>query len=236
VPLLLDVLAHLEGQAREAGSVVAGTLAERLRPFCTGTLAGLFDRPTTLSLDAGLTSFDLEGLDGELRPLAVWTIGNYVWKLAKHDRKKRILCLDEVKTLLEHPESAVLVSHLYALGRAYRLSVWSMSQLLSDYLATPEGERALQNAHTVLLLRQAAGKGAEDAQVRFGLSSDDRRYLEACGRGQGLLVTPQGHVRLQITPSPWELELMGGPSAPAEPGPAEESADVAVPVGLEAAA
>src|SRR4030095_10205827 len=181
-----------------------------LRPCGTGTLAGLFDRPTNLRLDAGLTSFDLEGLDTELRPLAVWTIGNYVWKLAKADRRRRILCLDEVKTLLEHPESARLVAHLYALGRAYHLSVWSMSQLLSDYLATADGERALQNAHTVLLLRQAAGKGAGDAQARYGLSGDDRRYLEACGRGQGLLVTPQGHVRLQITPPLWELAVVGG--------------------------
>jgi type IV secretory pathway VirB4 component len=220
VPVLADVLAHLEQLAGGApgGSPVARSLADRLRPFCTGTLSGLFDRPTNLRLDAGLTSFDLEGLDSELRPLAVWTIGNHVWKVAKQDRRKRILCLDEVKTLLEHPESARLVAHLYALGRAYNLSVWSMSQLLSDYMATPEGERALQNAHTVLLLRQAAGKGAEDAQGRYGLSGDDRLYLEACGRGQGLLVTPRGHVRLQITPSLWELALMGGP--PAEPAAA----------------
>ena len=58
------------------------------------------------------TSFDLEGLDSELRPLAVWTIGNHIWKVAKRDRRKRIQCLDEVKTLLELPESARLASHL----------------------------------------------------------------------------------------------------------------------------
>jgi hypothetical protein len=71
----------------------------------------------------------------------------------------------------------------------------------------------------VLLLRQAAGRGAHDAQVRYGLSADDRLYLEACGRGQGLLVTPRGHVRLQVTPSPWELELMGGPRADPQADP-----------------
>ena len=131
-----------------------------------------------------------------------------------------------MKTLLEHPESARLVAHLYALGRAYRLSVWSMSQLLSDYMQTAEGERAIQNAHTVRLLRQAAGKGAEDAQARYALADADRRYLESCGRGQGLLVTPRGHVRLRIAPSPWELELMGGPALTADriPLPVNDSA------------
>ena len=51
------------------------------------------------------------------------------------------------------------MAHLYTLGRAYNLSVWSATQLLSDYTSTPEGERALQSADTVLLLRQAAGQG-----------------------------------------------------------------------------
>ena len=223
VPLLPDVLAELERLARAEGSATAGGLAERLRPFCAGTLSGLFSSPTTLRLDAGLTSFDLEGLDSELRPLAVWTIGNHVWKVAKADRKKRILCLDEVKTLLEHPESARLVAHLYSLGRAYRLSVWSMSQGIGDYLQSAEGRRVAENTDTFLLLKQA--KGARDAQERFDLSEGDRRWLETCREGEGVLITPKGRARVYVTPSPWELELMGGPApgtrpadAPAGPG------------------
>jgi hypothetical protein len=213
VPTLPDVLAELERKAQEEASATARGLAERLAPFCRGTLAGLFSGRTTLRLGAKLTSFDLEGLDSELRPLAVWLIGDHTWKLAKRDRKRRILSMDEVKTLLEYPESARLVAHLYTLGRAYHLSVWSATQLLSDYTATPEGERALQSADTVLLLRQAAGKGAEDARQRYGLSEGDRAFLEAAPQGCGVLRTPKGHARVRIAPSPWELELMGGPPA-----------------------
>jgi hypothetical protein len=213
VPVLPDVLAELERKANAERSATARRLAERLAPFCRGTLAGLFSGRTTLRLGARLTSFDLEGLDGELRPLAVWLIGDHTWKLAKRDRRRRILSLDEVKTLLEYPESARLVAHLYTLGRAYHLSVWSATQLLSDYTSTPEGERALQSADTVLLLRQAAGKGAEDARARYGLSEGDRRFLEAAPQGHGILRTPLGHARVRVAPSPWELELMGGPPA-----------------------
>ena len=212
VPILSDVLAHL-GLKGEKGDPVAQSLATRLTPFCTGTLAGLFSGRTTLKVGATLTSFDLEGLDSELRPLAVWLIGDYTWKLAKRDRRRRILSMDEVKTLLEYPESARLVAHLYTLGRAYNLSVWSATQLLSDYTSTPEGERALQSADTVLLLRQAAGKGAEDARERYGLSGGDRAFLEAAPQGHGILRTPLGHSRIKVAPSPWELELLGGPTA-----------------------
>jgi type IV secretory pathway VirB4 component len=207
VPTLGHVLAELE-----RGDETAVGVAVRLRPYVTGTLSGLFSGRTTVELGARLTSFDLEGLDSELRPLAVWLIGDHTWKLAKRDRKKRILSMDEVKTLLEYPESARLVAHLYTLGRAYNLSVWSATQLLSDYTSTPEGERALQTADSVLLLRQAAGKGVADAAGRYGLSEGDRLFLEAARQGHGILRTPRGHARVRVVPSPWELELMGGPS------------------------
>jgi hypothetical protein len=204
VPLLRDVVAELaedpEGEA----------LAARLRPFTTGTLRRLFDRPTTLTMREPVIAFDLSGLDVQLRPIAVWIVGNLVWKLARTDRRRRILSLDEVKTLLAHEESARLVGDLYALARAYNLSVWSASQLTSDYLVTQEGERCLQNAYTVLLLKHAKGKGVQQAGDRYGLSEGDRRFLESCDRGEGVLVTPRGAARVRVTPSPLALELMGG--------------------------
>ncbi len=47
VPILPDVLAHL-GLKGAGGDPVAQSLATRLTPFCTGTLAGLFSGRTTL--------------------------------------------------------------------------------------------------------------------------------------------------------------------------------------------
>ncbi len=186
VPILPDVLRELAANTESAAAL---SVAERLRPFCSGTLSKLFSRPTSLRLDAGITSLDLEGMDGELRPLAVWLIGSFVWKLAKRDRRRRIVVLEEVKPLLSYPESALLVAELYSLGRAYGLSVWSASQLASDYSATPEGDRALQNAGTILTFDGT--------------------------RGTCQLRTPKGTTRMTIVPSPLTLALMGGPSSPA---------------------
>lgn len=210
VPTLADVLAELENHTE--GHEIAVTM----RPYVTGTLSKLFTGRTTLKLDSHLTSFDLEGMDNELRPLAIWVIGDYVWKLAKRDRKRRILSMDEVKDLLEVPESARLVAHLYTLGRAYNLSVWSATQLLSDYSSSPEGERALQSADTVLLLRQASGKGVQDAVERFALSPADGAFLASAPEGNGILKTPRGSARVFVSPSPLELSLVVGvPGVPA---------------------
>lgn len=185
VPVLPDVLQELEADTQSAA---AQSVAERLRPFCTGTLSGLFSRPTSLRLGSGITSLDLEGMDSELRPLAVWLIGNLVWKLAKRDRRRRIVVLEEVKPLLSYPESALMVAELYSLGRAYGLSVWAATQLATDFTSTPEGLRAIENANTRLVF---------DGTV-----------------GHCLLTTPRGEARIEVVPSPWELELMGGPAAP----------------------
>jgi hypothetical protein len=104
-----------------------------------------------------------------------------------------------------------------------------MSQGLGDHLRTAEGRRVAENTDTFLLLEQA--RDAREAQERFGLSEGDRRWLEACRAGEGVLVTPKGRARVYVTPSPWELGLTGGPAtepapgtgpadAPAGPGPA----------------
>lgn len=200
MPVLPDVLTELERSG-------ADDLAVRLRPFCTGTLSGLFNRPTTLRMDAQVTSFDLEGMDEELRPLAIWLVGNFVWKAAKADRRRRILALEEVRTLLEYPESARLVAHLYSLGRAYGLSVWSATQRVGDFTATAEGRQALENAPTICLLRQAPGSVAE-AGERFGLPDAEQVWLQGCRSGEGLLLGPRGRTRFQVMPPPAVLSLV----------------------------
>ncbi len=213
VPVLPDVLAALTTAGTVAGgdSAAARSVAERLVPYCSGSLAGLFSAPTSLSLATGITSFDLENMDGELRPLAVWLLAHFIWQAAKRDRRKRVLALEEVRTLLAAPESARLVGDMFAMGRAYNLSVWAASQLLGDFTTTHEGCRAIDNAHTILHLRAAAGPGAQAVQERYSLSDQDRTFLETAQQGSGILITPKGHTRLEVVPSPYALWLMGGP-------------------------
>jgi hypothetical protein len=209
VPLLADVVAQLPDEA--------GPLRRKLDRFLTGTLAGLFAGPTNLTLKNRLVSFDLERADPRLKPIATWLVSNWVWQTAKRDREPTLLYLEEAKTLLEQPETARMVAHLYSLGRAYRLAVWSATQLISDYEETQEGRRALENAHTVVLLKQ--GLGAARAAERYRLPPEDQQFLEGCERGHGILITPKrggSRARVYVDPSPWVLELMGGPKAGAE--------------------
>ena len=61
-------------------------------------------------------------------------------------------------------------------------------------------------------------KGKADAEKALVAQLKDgydayRAFLEAAPQGHGVLRTPLGHSRVKVAPSPWELELLGGPTA-----------------------
>lgn len=207
VPVFPDVLAQLE-LAADKGNQNARLLAEGIQPYCTGMYKDLFIHRTNVKLDSRLISFDLSSLDEDTRGLAVWMIGDHVWKLAKRDRRRRVFCMDEVKRLLRYAESAMLVAEMYTLGRAYRIAPLSATQHLIDYLFSEDGKLALDSADSVLLMRLPKGT-ARDAQAKWSFSDADREFLESADKGFGLLITPEGVDRVYIPASAFVRWLAG---------------------------
>ena len=97
-----DFYAHLE---REAGD-----LARLLRPFATGSLRNLLsdEGDDLLSNEALITVFDLRLLEPELRPAAAMVCTETVWAAAAQDPKPRLLVVDEVWSIMQHPEGSGL--------------------------------------------------------------------------------------------------------------------------------
>src|SRR5262249_27234131 len=61
-----------------------------------------------------------------------------------------------------------------------------------------------------------SARGAGGVARRYGLSPDDGAWLEGGDVGEGVLVTLRDGgslARIDVDPSPWVLELMGGPTA-----------------------
>jgi hypothetical protein len=107
-----------------------------------------------------------------------------------------------------------------------------MAQLLTDFERTAEGTRVLDNAATVLLVRQAGGPAVEAAARRYGLSAEEQRFLrDVAQRGDGILVTPRGRVALHVEPSPLTLEWL-----PGQPAAARTTDGEAAEAGRELAA
>ena len=203
-----DFYAHLE---REAGD-----LARLLRPFATGSLRHLLsdEGDDLLSNEALITVFDLRLLEPELRPAAAMVCTETVWAAAAQDPKPRLLVVDEVWSIMQHPEGAAFMVSMAKRARKHRLGLQFITQDVQDLLSEDtsraitghSGRALLQNAAFKLLLQQDAAAISTVGDA-FDLPEDLQRWLLSCPRGDGLLLA-KGHrfpVRIEATPEETEV-------------------------------
>ncbi len=107
-----DFYEYLQGD--EAGGE---DMARLLRPFATGSLRNL------LSNEALITVFDLRLLEPELRPAAAMVCTETVWAAAAQDPKPRLLVVDEVWSIMQHPEGAAFMVSMAKRARKHRLGL-----------------------------------------------------------------------------------------------------------------
>ena len=214
-----DFYAYL--QKDEAGdhdpaSSSGQVLARLLRPFATGSLRNLLsdEGDDLLSNEALITVFDLRLLEPELRPAAAMVCTETVWAAAAQDPKPRLLVVDEVWSIMQHPEGAAFMVSMAKRARKHRLGLQFITQDVQDLLSEDtsraitghSGRALLQNAAFKLLLQQDAAAISTVGDA-FDLPQDLQRWLLSCPRGDGLLLA-KGHrfpVRIEATPEETEV-------------------------------
>ncbi|MGB0097555.1 MAG: hypothetical protein WBP81_34095 [Solirubrobacteraceae bacterium] len=161
-------------EAQESDAVdVAATLrnlADRLSEYCgDGTYAYLFDRETTVPLDARLVVFDTRRCpESELR-LVMFQLMEYItstverhWETHKAQGSqpcaplflgRSIMLIDEAWHLISRPETGAYANNLARRARHLGLVLIVMSQQLSDF-DTEHGVALLDNSSQQLLLAQ----------------------------------------------------------------------------------
>ena len=203
-----DFYAYLEGEAED--------LSRLLRPFATGSLRNLLsdEGDDLLGNEALVTVFDLRLLEPELRPAAAMVCTETVWAAAAQDPKPRLLVVDEVWSIMQHPEGAAFMVSMAKRARKHRLGLQFITQDVQDLLSEDSsraitghsGRALLQNAAFKLLLQQDAAAISTVGDA-FDLPEDLQRWLLSCPRGDGLLLS-KGHrfpVRIEATPEETEV-------------------------------
>ena len=116
-----DFYAYLQGEAED--------LSRLLRPFATGSLRNLLsdEGDDLLGNEALVTVFDLRLLEPELRPAAAMVCTETVWAAAAQDPKPRLLVVDEVWSIMQHPEGAAFMVSLWPSAHASTGSASSSS-------------------------------------------------------------------------------------------------------------
>ncbi len=201
-------------QEDEAGDP---TLARLLRPFATGSLRHLLsdEGDDLLGNEALVTVFDLRLLEPELRPAAAMVCTETVWAAAAQDPKPRLLVVDEVWSIMQHPEGAAFLVSIAKRARKHRLGLQFITQDVQDLLSEDSsrtitghsGRALLQNAAFKLLLQQDAAAISTVGDA-FDLPEELQRWLLSCPRGDGLLLAKGNRFPVRIEATPEETSVI----------------------------
>ena len=226
MPLLSDLEATLRDPAHGFGEP-GKKLADYLSIYSTGSLAGLFNRHTTVKLDTPMLCYDTEGLDGKLQALVSFLIAATEWRAARRILHTRVYLTDEVTQVLRHPESARLYGDIASMGRFFGVALITNGQLPTNWLNDSnegEGRKVWENAPTKVFMKQVPGESIRILASLHNLTQWDRDFLETqAGVGDFLLLTPRGRVQAHCDPTPELLALMPKPQTIT--GLAEEERD-----------
>lgn len=196
---LYDTLLHMGGSGPE--------LAQRLRKYTTGTFAGIFSQQSNVDINNNMVVFNIQKLEDELRPTAMYIILNHIWNKTRTDKKKRMLIVDEAWQLMKYEDSANFIFSLAKRARKYYLGLTTITQDVEDFMASKMGRAIVANASMQLLLKQSSSAVDVLADV-FKLTEEERKRLSNFPVGQGLFFAGQNHVHIQVVASPTEQSLV----------------------------
>ncbi len=200
-PVLQDLEDVLEGMQ-------GGTdLVARLKKFTTGTFSGLLNSPTTVEMRNQLVIFSVRDLEDELRPMAIYTIVNYIWNVVRSERKKRILVIDEAWWLMTSEDSAKFIFALVKRARKYYLGVTTITQDVNDFLTSAYGQAIVTNSSMQLLLKQSPA-AIDLIKKTFNLTDSEKYLLLESAVGEGIFFAGQKHAAMKVVASYTEDQII----------------------------
>ncbi len=200
-PVMQDFQEILEGMAG------AERLVEKIKKYTEGTFAGLLNSPTNVDVKNQLVIFSVRDLEDELRPMAIYTIVNYIWNVVRSELKRRILIIDEAWWLMQRIDSAKFIHALVKRCRKYYLGVTTITQDVNDFLGSPYGQAILNNSALKLLLKQSSA-AIEAVTKTFMLTKGEKYLLLEGGVGEGIFFAGDRHAAIKIVASYAEDQLI----------------------------
>ncbi|MFH1536995.1 MAG: DUF87 domain-containing protein [Patescibacteria group bacterium] len=200
-PLMSDLQKILEGFEGSENLVL------RLQKYTEGTFSGLFNSPTNIDMKNQMVAFSVRDLEDELRPIAIYTIVNYIWNVVRSEMKKRILVIDEAWWLMQNEDSAKFIYALVKRCRKYYLGVTTITQDVADFLNSPYGRAIVTNSALQLLLKQSPA-AIDLVQKTFMLTEGEKYTLLQGNVGEGIFFAGANHAAIRIHASYTEDQII----------------------------
>ena len=179
----------------------------KLQRFTSGSLAPLFDQPTTDDHPQELVVFDLSHLAADLRPLLMTIIGYQITHQRQSRRCPRLIVIDEAWLLTTQTEACQLMSDLMRRARKRSLGLALISQQTSDFLQRAEGQALVSQAALKFIFRLDSSVIRQTAR-QLHLTPSQQRFLLTAPPGQGLVIANNQRAYIQVVASDQEALLV----------------------------
>jgi type IV secretory pathway VirB4 component len=201
IPLMSDFEEVLES--------MAGTesLVKRIKKFTKGTFSDFFNQHSNISIEKNFVVFGIRDMEDSLRPIALYIIMRYVWNIVRTKLKKRILVIDEAWWLMQSQDGASFLFGLAKRGRKYWLGLTTITQNVSDFMASDYGKAIITNSSLQLLMKQSPAD-IETVQKTFNLTDQEKYLLLEAAVGEGLFFAGKKHVAMSIVASQTEDQII----------------------------
>ena len=143
---LYEVLRNMEG---------GEDLATRLEKYTQGIFAGFVNNLTNISLENQMVVFNIRDMEEELRPVAMYIVLHFIWNEIRSKLKKRLVVVDEAWVMMQHDEGGSFMFSIAKRCRKYFAGLTTITQDITDFLASRYGKPIVTNSSIQLLLRQS---------------------------------------------------------------------------------
>ena len=139
-----------------------------------------------------------------------------VWAAAAQDPRPRLLVVDEVWSIMQHPEGAAFMVSMAKRARKHRLGLQFITQDVQDLLSEDSsrtitghsGQRSAPERRLQAALLQQDAAAVSTVGEAFDLPVELQRWLLSCPRGDGLLLARGNRFPIRIEATAEETEVI----------------------------
>lgn len=188
-------------------------LANILNRLVNGS-AKAFNQQTNVDLNNLYTVLDLSDIQGDLLPVGMFTVMDFVWDKVKEDRtKEKAVITDELWELIGASSNRLAANFCLEIAkiiRAYSGAGIFASQDLNDFFALDDGKygKGIINACKTKIILNLEDEEAQRVQSVLHLSESETMAVTHFERGNGLIISNNNTISVEFKASELETELI----------------------------
>ncbi len=195
---LYDVLRNMEG---------GEDLGIRLEKYTEGLFGGFLNQATNISVGNQLVVFNIRDMEEDLRPVAMYTVLQFIWNEMRTNLQKRLVIVDEAWVMMKYDDAASFLFGIAKRCRKYYTGLTTITQDINDFLTSKYGKPIVTNSSMQLLLRQSPASIDYIAET-FYLTDQEKFLLLESNVGEGIFFAGTKHIAIKIIASYSEDQII----------------------------